>query len=559
MSTRSTLRRLLSVGLALSVACAACGGDSGESNSSTPAPDTPADPTEAVVPAPGGDVTFALEAETAGGYCLPEAQLAVSGLEVARSIYDPLTTPSADGSMVPYLAESVEPSDDFTTWTIKLRDGVVFHDSTALDAQVVKNNLDAYTGNYEGRAAPLSQFITSDIESVEVADPLTVIVTTKRPWVAFDTFLFFGGRFGIMAQAQLDSENCAEELIGTGPFMLDEWVVNEELTTTRNPDYWQTDERGVQLPYLDSITFKISPEANQRVSALEAGDGVELLHTADTAQIVRLRDLARSGDISLVESNEFAEVQWQMLNMSKPPFDNRNARLAFATAIDLELLNEISYDGILEQATGPFSPGSLGHLDDPGRPPFDPEAAADFAAAYEADTGQELSIELGFVSNESNTLLAQEMQGQLAEAGIDSNLDPVGDQATFVSTALGGDYEVISFRSFTGGDPDRHYTNLRSDSPVNLMRVKDAEIDRLLDEGRSEGDTGKRQEIYEAINRRMAEEVYSFFVANTNWAIAGVPELGGVLDTPLPGGESPFPGLAEGFPTVGLHVNTAPA
>ena len=384
-------------------------------------------------------------------------------------------------------------------------------------------------------------------------------VTTKRPWVSFETFLFFGGRFGIMAQAQLDSEICAEELIGTGPFVLDEWVVNEQLTTTRNPNYWQTDERGVQLPYLDSITFKISPEANQRVSALEAGDGVELLHTSDTAQTVRLRDLAESGDISLVESDDFAEVQWQMFNMSKPPFDNRNARLAFASAIDTELLNEISYDGILELATGPFSPGSLGHLDDPGRPPFDPEAAADFAAAYEADTGEELSIQLGFVSNESNTLLAQEMQGQLAEAGIDSTLNPVGDQATFVSTALSGDYEVISFRQFHGGDPDRHYNNLYSTSPVNLMRVSDAEIDRLLDEGRSELDPAKRQEIYESINRRIAEEVYSFFVVNTNWAIAGVPELGGVLDTPLPGGEEPFPGLAEGFPTVGLYVNSAPA
>ncbi len=122
-----------------------------------------------------------------------------------------------------------------------------------------------------------------------------------------------------------------------------------------------------------------------------------------------------------------------------------------------------------------------------------------------------------------------------------------------------GDYEVLSFRQFTGGDPDRHYVNFRSDSPVNLMRVNDAEIDRLLDEGRSEPDQAKRQAIYESINRRMASEAYSVFVVNTNWAVAGVPELGGVLDTPLPGGEEPFPGLAEGFPTVGLHINTTPA
>ncbi len=360
-------RRWLAVLLAITLALAVCGGES-ESSGENESVDENPDAGEDTVPAPGGDVTFGLEAESAGGYCLPEAQLAVSGLQVARSIYDPLTVPSADGTMVPYLAESVEPSDDFTTWTITLRDGVRFHDGTSLTADVVKNNLDAYAGDYEGRAARLGQFILADLESVEVIDPLTLAVTHTRPWVSFDTFLYYGGRFGIMAQAQLDSESCADELIGTGPFMLDEWVVNERLTAVRNPDYWQTDERGIQLPYLDSITFVPTPDVNQRVNALESADrSVELIHTPDPTQIVRLRDLADGGEVSLVESDAFVEVQFQMLNLSQPPFDNENARLAFASALDPELLNEVSYEGILALADGPYSPGSLGHLDDPGR------------------------------------------------------------------------------------------------------------------------------------------------------------------------------------------------
>ena len=70
----------------------------------------------------GGNLTFGLEAETTD-YCLPRAQLAISGIQVAAAIYDTLTVPNAQGEIVPYLAKSVTPDATFTTWTIALRPG----------------------------------------------------------------------------------------------------------------------------------------------------------------------------------------------------------------------------------------------------------------------------------------------------------------------------------------------------------------------------------------------------------------------------------------------------
>ena len=98
-----------------------------------------------------------------GGWCLPEAQLAISGIQVARAIYDTLTAPDENGEIKPFLAESVEPNADNTAWTIKLRDGIKFHDGTALDATVVKNNLDAYRGAYPARQPLLFVFMFQDI------------------------------------------------------------------------------------------------------------------------------------------------------------------------------------------------------------------------------------------------------------------------------------------------------------------------------------------------------------------------------------------------------------
>ena len=80
-------------------------------------------------------MTFALDAETTGGWCLPEAQLAIAGIQVARAIYDYLAVPNDKNEYVPDLADKITPNADFTSWTIHVRSGIKFHDGTPLDAQ----------------------------------------------------------------------------------------------------------------------------------------------------------------------------------------------------------------------------------------------------------------------------------------------------------------------------------------------------------------------------------------------------------------------------------------
>ncbi len=224
-------------------------------------------------------------------------------------------------------------------WTIGLRDGIKFHDGTALDAQVVKNNLDAYRGTYPARHRRSCSALVFGpyIKSVDVVDPLTVNVTVAQPWPAFPSYLWSSSRLGIMAQAQLDSTDCAKDLIGTGPFKLREWVVNDHLTADKNPNYWAKDKDGNQLPYLDSITFKPVPDGQQRLNGLQSGQ-FQLIHTSSAIDIEQLRALAKQGTITDNESDKFAEVAHLMLCIAPPtdtvcpgsPFANQHARNAVA-------------------------------------------------------------------------------------------------------------------------------------------------------------------------------------------------------------------------------------
>ena len=301
---------------------------------------------------------------------------------------------------------------EYTEWTITLRQGVVFHDGSPLTADVVKNNLDAYRGQYPARTSLLFQFVLSDIAAVDVVDPLTVRVTTDRPWSSFPSFLYSSGRLGMVAQSQLDDpDHCATDLIGTGPFRLVEWQVNDHLSLERNPDYWRTDADGNRLPYLDELEFRPVTEQQQRINGLKAGE-IDAFHTSTALTIDEMRALDEAEQVNLAESAEKAEVSFLMTNATEPPFDNQTARSAIANALLIELGNEINGKGIPRIANGPFAPGSLGYLEDTGMPRGDQARARELVEQYESETGQRLEFTITSTP-EPDTLASAQFAAQM--------------------------------------------------------------------------------------------------------------------------------------------------
>ncbi len=143
------------------------------------------------------------------------------------------------------------------------------------------------------------------------------------------------------------------------------------------------------------------------------------------------------------------------------------------------------------------------------------------------------------------------IQQQLEAAGITVSRRTT-DQANLINTAIQGDFQMLQWRNHPGGDPDTQYVWWHSGLPTNFGRINDPEIDRLLEEGRAEPDPDARQQIYEDLNRRFAEEAYNLWTYYTIWSVPHAPTVNGVLGPALPDGSDPFTGLATGHPVDGI-------
>jgi peptide/nickel transport system substrate-binding protein len=544
----------------LALFAAACGGGGGGGGGTGAQKAIPKDNGK---PVEGGSLTYGLEADTLGGFCPPSAQLAAGGIQVFQALYDTLTVPNDKGEYVPYLAKSVTPNADSTQWTIALRDGITFHNGSPFNADAVKLNLDRF------RRGVLFQFVLPDVSDVSVVDPMTVRITTKVPWVAFPAFLWSTGRLGMAAPEQLNDEaTCSRNPIGTGPFKFQEWTPNDHLTAVKNPNYWQKDKSGNQLPYLDQITFRPQEDVSQRVNGLKAGD-LTMIHTTDGQQITRLRDDVKSGSLKMLESDRAAEIQHTMLNSGRPPFDNVNARLAVASAADRNSLNLLTNNQVSATWDQPYAPETLGYQKDAGFPKYDPKKAEEFVNKYKQDTGQsELHFTLDSPPDPNIQQLAAAIKSQVEKVpGITVELKPPIEQSQYISYAIGGgdagQYQAILWRNFPGGDPDTLYQWWKSTLPnaegqparnlVNFGRINDPQIDQDLVQGRSETDPAKRKAIYEDIGKQFAKNAYNVWGWLTLWAFPAQPNVNGLAGPDLPGPNAAGDGGSRGVPIASVE------
>ena len=497
-------------------------------------------------PKPGGEITYGLEAETGGGWCPSSARLAISGIEVAAAIYDTLTVPNSTGKIVPYLAKSVTPNADFTSWTITLRDGIKFHDGTPVDADAIAQNLAAY------RASLLLGTALKNVDTVTVNSPTQLTVTTKTPWPQFPSFLYLDGRMPIVAPAQLaNPDTCPTNLIGSGPFMLDgPIIVNQQLVVKKNPNYWQKDANGTQLPYLDKITFKPVADAGQRVASLKGGS-LDVVHTSDGIQVdALLQDKAKFSE--MYEKPGHREVRYLLLNAAKPPLNDPVARKAVAMAIDRNQVNQLRNDGIFTVANGPFDSSVTGYLKDPGFPKYDVKEATKLADQYKAANGGQFSVVLEHTNDTANVAEAEVIKEQLAKAGIDATLKQ-DDQTAFISAAVTGNFSVLLWRQHPGDDPDGQYQWWFDGSLLNFGKFSDPTMQGLLDQGRASNDAAARKTIYQNVNKEFASQVFNVWLYYSQWMIAGQKNIQGFAGPPLPdgGGQAMF--LYGRHPLLGIY------
>ncbi len=215
----------------------------------------------------GGSITMGLELDIPGFDPLKVGVYDTAALTAASALFDTLTYLDAGGKAQPKLALSWAHSEDFKTWTFKLRPGVKFHDGTPFNAE-------AYKANYERQKDPVNKcrcaFYLSNVNSVEAPDELTLVYNLKDPSVNYPALVSYANQNAAVHSPtawKTKGDDYNRNPVGTGPFVLKSWTAGDRMVLERNPDYW---DKG--RIYLDRIILKPLPDAQSRFASLQSGE-----------------------------------------------------------------------------------------------------------------------------------------------------------------------------------------------------------------------------------------------------------------------------------------------
>jgi ABC-type transport system substrate-binding protein len=475
------------------------------------APDEVAEPGE---PAPGEDeapapgepadadldgvvrVAYDLVASARGGFNWDPAkvttQLTDDGLFYL--VYGRLMRPTAEGELVPDLAERAEVLDD-NTIEITVREGVTFHDGQPFDAHAVKAGLER-TLAVEGSPALAQPFF--DLESVEAVDDRTVRLSfpagTAASW--FDVFL------GSWETTIVREDTDFAQPVGAGPMRVMQFIPEQLIALERYEDYWDAESillGGVELVH--------APDAETAVSALRA-DQVDM----GLIEVAQIPELAPPLEVhALLDPNRLATI---MLCKRDGPLANADARVAINRAIDREVLSEVLFEGTAEPATMLWPEGHRFHNPDVAdHLAYDPAGAREALEAAGYPDG--FSFDLYVLQGAGMPEAAEVIQQQLAEVGITANLVPapnfVGD--FLVAQADGGGLVP------TMGGNRQKLLHWSGDTIGNACRYNDPEIDALAERLAQVSDAdAEAVEIWHDLQEVIVTDalsVFLFFGSNT--------------------------------------------
>jgi ABC-type transport system substrate-binding protein len=210
----------------------------------------------------------------------PKGSWGASHYVRGMAIYDKLFEVAIDGKTVlPMLATSITASQNFTVWTMTLRQDIKFHNGTAFNADVVVKNYQACGLDNSPVGPAISPLIKSVVKG---SSDYEVIYNLLIPIAAWPLTLA-ASQIAFMAEPSTLVKGYNDRAIGTGPFMMksaSDWVYNDHCMLAKNPNYWRTDAKGRQLPYLDALNIKVILDDEAAYQAVQAGS-IDIAYTTD--------------------------------------------------------------------------------------------------------------------------------------------------------------------------------------------------------------------------------------------------------------------------------------
>jgi peptide/nickel transport system substrate-binding protein len=421
---------------------------------------------------------------------------------VGLAIAEPLIWVGGDGVPQPNLVKSWEASEDATEWTLYLQEGVTFNNGQPFGADDVIWNFQHWLDPDVGSSMAAKLDFLSP-EGIEKVDDLTIKLTLDRAYADFPLSLY---DYPSMIAPEGGWEDFYSgdpaDAIGTGPFLMEEFIPDERMVLVRNPNYWRKGEDGEALPYVDKVVVTAGWDDAARLAALTGGEA-DLLNPSG------------SGIIPDLEANEGIDVVYYdtgwitpiVMRVDLAPFDDVRVRQALRLVQDRERIRDlvfpdgrVGYDHWIRSDVPEYCPDTdvSGH-------PQDIEAAK--ALLAEAGYPDGIEVELATADDAHRPDFAQVYKEMAAEAGITVNINMLP------SSAFWDQWQEwpFSISGWNGRIP-------ATISPSLALRCGSVEagwgetyycnpeFERILDEAESTVDVEKKRELLCQIQRIMQED-----------------------------------------------------
>ena len=491
-------------------------------------------------------------------------------LGIMKTVFEGLFEQKATGEIVPFLAEQMSHSADYKTWTIKIRKGIKFHDGTDLTPEVVAANLNAIQGKtyIDGFGTTTNETWLAGsgiafVGSIKLATGVkvsgdNVIVELYNPRVDFLNIAYASGRFTMRSlNSLLDKDTCQKNPAGTGPFKWSGAFSTDVIKVVKNPVYWRKDKDGIQLPYLDSITFTYVASGAARANAVRSGSA-DVAAFASSSDAKQMSSLLKDKKVNVtLTGNNYYPVFAP--NVAIEPFSSKNARLAIAYAFDQSAyfkarncVNGKCFGEVRDSIVGKqnIMYNSNGYIK------FDLAKAKAAVAAYKTETGKALAftvqVAVGDEGGLENTKYAAKM---FKKAGMDVTINQTYSSAELVTKVYPSATDVafgklnpfqlntINLYENNGTDfilpflPSNVFSepgNLKTTEfpllslvgkSLNTTRHSDTARDALIWAAAGETDPAKRTKAWKVVTKYIQENAFNIPVPGQQYGVATSKKL----------------------------------
>ena len=426
-------------------------------------------------------------------------------------------------NVVPQLATSHQWSADNKSLTIKLREGVTFHDGEKMDAQAVKYNLERHKNmkgsNRRGELAVVS--------SIDAVDPTTVRINLEAPFAPLLAVLT--DRSGMMVSpkaAEAAGEKFGAKPVCSGPFRFVERIAQDRIVVERFANYWNKGQI-----HFERIVYQPIVDATVRLANLRSGQ-LDFIERVAPSDIPNLRNDSRFKIAKIVEIG----YQGITINVGKSDLAQKNplgrdprVREAFELSLDREAIVKVAMEGEAQAGNQWVAPSNRFYGKSAPLPKRNVERA------------KQLLKEAG-VPNPSFTLMtpttsdaqriAQIVQAMAKEAGFDIKIQST-EFATSLNLADKGQFEAYVLAWSGRADPDGNlHTMLACKGPTNYAGYCKDDVEKLITESRTSLDATRRAAAYDQIAQQVQKDRPIVYLFHRHWLWAHTAKLSGLRTVP---------------------------